>query len=372
MKIGIDCRLFSSSFTGIGRCTHELVKHIIEMNRKLAEPHELVLFFNNPEYREFRSLAPIKKVLINAKHYSFDEQWTFWRKLKKEKCDVVHFPHFNKPILYKGDYTVTIHDLTLSMFPGKKMTKWYHRLAYHMVIKSAIKHARRVIAVSQNTKNDIIEHFKIKPDKIAVVYNGVNKEFDLMKDVEKTHPTLRKHKINKQFLLYVGVWRSHKNLPRMIEAFKKLRESSDIQLVITGKPDLHYPEVIDTVKRLKLTENVIFPGLVSEKELIHLYNAAMIFIFPSLYEGFGLPPLESMRCGTPVVASRTSSIPEICGNENAIFFDPYDVEDIAEKIAMVYKDAELQGRLIKNGAERASEFSWEKMSKDTFKIIQNV
>ena len=183
---------------------------------------------------------------------------------------------------------------------------------------------------------------------------------------------MRKHKINKQFLLYVGVWRSHKNLPRMIEAFKKLRESSDIQLVITGKPDLHYPEVIDTVKRLKLTENVIFPGLVSEKELIHLYNAAMIFIFPSLYEGFGLPPLESMRCGTPVVASRTSSIPEICGNENAIFFDPYDVEDIAEKIAMVYKDAELQGRLIKNGAERASEFSWEKMSKDTFKIIQNV
>lgn len=372
MKIGIDCRLFSSNFTGIGRYTHELVEHMIEMNRKLSEPHELVLFFNNPEFREFRSLAPIKKVLVNAKHYSFDEQWKFWRKLKKEKCDVVHFPHFNKPILYRRPYTVTIHDLTLSMFPGKKMTKWYHRLAYHMVIKSAIKNAKEVIAVSHNTKNDIVKHFKMNPKLIEVVYNGVNKEFDLMEDPRKAEKTLKKYGINKQFLLYAGVWRSHKNLPRLIEAFKKLRESSDIQLVFTGKADPHYPEVKEAVKEMGLEENVIFPGLVSEKELIYLYNAAMIFVFPSLYEGFGLPPLEAMRCGTPVVASRSSSIPEICGEGNAVFFDPYDVEDIAEKIAMVYKDTDLQANLIANGAKRAAEFSWEKMSEDTFKIIQNV
>jgi len=372
MKIGIDCRLFSSNFTGIGRYTHELVTNIIEMNRKLPEPHELVLFFNNPEYKEFRSLQPVKKVLVRAKHYSFAEQWRFWRKLVKEKCDVVHFPHFNKPILYRDKYTLTIHDLTLSMFPGKKMTKWYHRLAYHLVISSAIKKAKHVIAISENTKKDIVEHFRIKPEQIEVVYNGVNEEFDLMKDPEETKKTLRKYGISKQFLLYAGVWRNHKNLVRLIEAFEKVREESDLMLVITGKPDPHYPEVQDKVKELGLEEVVIFPGMVSENELVHLYTAATIFVFPSLYEGFGLPPLEAMRCGTPVVASNTSSIPEICGEGNAIFFDPYIVSDIAEKIMMVYKDAGLQAQLIQRGAKRAADFSWDKMSEDTFKIIQDV
>jgi len=370
MRIGIDCRLFSSNFTGIGRYTHELVDNIIELNRKLKEPHQLVLFFNNPEYHNFKTIAPIKKVLVNAKHYSLKEQTRFLRILNKEKLDHVHFPHFNVPILYRRPYTVTIHDLTLSLFPGRKMTKWYHRLAYYFTIKNATKRAKKIISVSKNTKEDIIKYLKRDPGKIEVIYHGINSNFKLIEDAHKLDKTLHKYHIKKQFLLYAGVWRNHKNLPGLIRAFKMLKEKNiDLQLVITGKSDPNYPEVKNTVKKLDLKNEVIFPGLVEEKELIHLYNAAFIFVFPSLYEGFGLPPLESMRCGTPVVASNTSSVPEVCGEDNALFFDPHNTEDIAEKIETLYKDADLQAELIERGIQHTATFTWEKMAKKTFDVI---
>lgn len=373
MKIGIDCRMYSANFTGIGRYTHELIKNILELNHKLKSPHQITLFFNNPEYKNFHTIHPIKKVLVNAKHYSLAEQTRFLRLLNKEKCDIVHFPHFNVPLLYNKPFVVTIHDLTLSLFPGKKMTKWYHRLAYHLTIRHAIKKSKKIIAVSNNTKSDILKHFKVHPDKIQVIHNGINKGFVLLNDPKEAEPTLNKHNIQKQFLLYTGVWRSHKNLPRLIRAFHilKNKKSLDLQLVITGKPDPSYPEVPDTVKELKLEKDVIFPGLVPEQELLHLYNAAFIFVFPSLYEGFGLPPLESMRCGTPVVASNSSSIPEVCGEENALYFDPYDTSDIASKIETLYKDSDLQAELIEKGMNHSDEFSWEEMSKETFKTIIN-
>ncbi|MDA1060239.1 MAG: glycosyltransferase family 1 protein [bacterium] len=370
MRIGIDCRLFSSNFTGIGRYTHELVGNIIELNRHLKEPHQLVLFFNNPEFHQFKTIAPIKKILVNAKHYSIKEQTRFLRLLNKEKLDHVHFPHFNVPIFYRRPYTVTIHDLTLSLFPGRKMTKWYHRLAYYLTIKNATKKAKKIIAVSQNTKDDIVKLLKRDPDKIEVIHHGINPDFTIVKDAHVLEKTLHKYHIKKEFLLYTGVWRDHKNLPRLIHAFKKLKEKNyNLQLVITGKADPNYPEVKNTVKKLDIEGDVIFPGLVEEKELIHLYNAAHIFVFPSLYEGFGLPPLEAMRCGTPVTASNNSSIPEVCGIDNALFFDPENTEDIAEKIETLYKDSDLQAALIEKGIRHTSKFTWEKMAKKTFNVI---
>ncbi len=371
MRIGIDCRIFSSNFTGIGRYTHELVKELIKINDQYKRKHEFVLFFNQPEYSKYEPPnLSIKKVLVNAKHYSLREQLAFPKILKKENCDIVHFPHFNVPILYRRPYTVTIHDLTLSIYPGHKMTKWYHRLAYHLTIKNATKKAKRVIAVSQNTKNDIVDHLHIPEEKIEVIYNGISDKFTLIEDPAITEKTLKKYKITKQFLLYTGVWRSHKNLPRLIEAFAILRKNVDLQLVITGKPDPHYPEVKDTVVKYDLQNDVIFTDLVEEDELIHLYNAAHTYVFPSLYEGFGFPPLESMKCGTPVVASNRSSIPEVCGQENAIFFDPESPQDIANKIESLYKDADLQAELVEKGHRRASEFTWEKMGRHTYEVIK--
>ncbi len=372
MKIGIDCRFFNSNFTGIGRYTHELIKNFIRINDETGGKHEFVLFFNNPEYNTYSTQNPkVKKVLAAAPHYSLKEQTHFRRILNKENCDIVHFPHFNVPILYRKPYIVTIHDLTLSFFPGQKMNRFYHRLAYNFTIKNATRTAKKVITVSENTKNDLVTHLKIPSSKIQVIHNGVSPSFTLLQDTDAPQKTLRKYRIKPPFLLYTGVWRNHKNLTRLVHAFNILKnmKNLDLQLVITGKPDPHYPEVTQTIKALNLTQDVILPGHVSETELVHLYNAAQIYVFPSLYEGFGLPPLESMKCGTPVAASLTSSIPEVCGPDNAVYFDPYSIEDIAEKIEMLYKDTDLQAKLIEKGFAHASKFSWKKSANETFKII---
>lgn len=370
MRIGIDCRIFSPKFTGIGRYTKEMVEHFIKFNATADRPHEFILFFNKPEFDHFPETPHVQKILVNAGHYSLAEQTIFPWKLYRAKLDLMFFPHFNVPVLYRRPYLVTIHDLILSLFPGRKMTRPHHRFAYHIVLNNAVRKAKKIIAVSENTKKDIVNILKIAAQKVKVIYGGVSPEFRLIENPDELTPTLKKYNITKQFLLYTGVWRSHKNLPRLIEAFAQIKKAGpDLQLVITGRPDPHYPEMKHKVAEFALEKDVIFTGLVGETELIHLYNAALIYTFPSLYEGFGLPPLESMKCGTPVAASEISSIPEICGDGNAIFFDPENIDDIASKIMMIYKDSELQATLIYNGLRHANRFSWEKTAHDTYELL---
>jgi len=275
----------------------------------------------------------------------------------------MHFPHFNVPLFYRHPYIVTIHDLTLTYFPGKKLNRWYHRFAYHLIIKNATRRAKKIIAVSENTKKDIINELKINPQKIITIHNGIGNEF---------HPIPHPNSPTKNpFLLYTGVWRNHKNIPALIEALAILRNDHklDLDLIITGRPDPAYPEIKESVARHKLESHTHFPGLVPEKELINLYNAALFYVFPSLYEGFGFPPLEAMKCGTPAVVSNRSCIPEICGDA-AVYFNPEDPQDIAKKIATLYKDPDAQAELIEKGIVQAQKFTWPQAVKETYKLYE--
>lgn len=363
--------MYSHSFTGIGRYVYELVEHLIKHDKK----NEYVLFMNNPEYEAYEPKSKrITKVLVNAKHYSFAEQTKFWWALKRAKLDLMHFTHFNAPILYRKPSVVTIHDLTLSFYPGKKMNSSFRRFAYNRVLKSAARNAKSIIAVSKNTKQDLIDIVKVSPSKIEVVYEGVGDEFGPREDKEAVMDLIKKYNISKVFMLYTGVWRSHKNLVNLLRAFKLLKEDAgfEAQLVMTGKEDPFYPEVKRTVQELGLEHDVIFTGLVDEEELVALYQAAHLYAFPSLYEGFGLPPLEAMRCGTPVVASKTSCIPEVCGEDNAVFFDPYDPEDMANVMRKVWLDESLRKDLREKGLRHGRKFSWEKMAEKTLEIYKSV
>jgi glycosyltransferase involved in cell wall biosynthesis len=371
MRIGIDARMYSSEFTGIGRYVYELTQRLLEVDKK----NEYVLFMNQPTYDQFEPRSKrVKKVLVNAPHYSLAEQLRFLWKIWLSRVDLMHFTHFNAPILYRGQSVVTIHDLTLSFYPGKKMNSWFYRKAYNLVLHNAVKHAKKIIAVSQNTKKDLIEVAKTEPSKIEVVYEGVAGNFCPRPDKEDIEELLKKYSITKEYMLYTGVWRSHKNLVNMIKAFALLcgDEGFEPQLVITGEENPYYPEVKRTVKELDLEHKVIFTGLVDEDELTALYQAAKMYVFPSLYEGFGLPPLEAMRCGTPVVASKASCIPEICGEENAVFFDPYDPEDIANAMRRLWLDETLQADLRERGLAHSRKFSWEKMAEKTLAIYNEV
>lgn len=369
MKIGIDARFYSSSFTGIGRYVYELIENLL----KLDQRNQYVLFFNNPEFEKFTlPRKGVTKILADSPHYSFKEQWHFWRLLQKENLDLMHFTHFNAPILYRRPSIVTIHDLTLNLHPGKKMASSLHRIAYTLTIRSIIKRSKRVIAPSEHTRQDIVKHFNIEPDKIAVIHEGVSSVFHKIADQNIISDFRKKTGLTKPYILYTGVWRSHKNLVNLIKAFAILKHTHhfDGWLVITGKEDPWYPEVKQTVRNENLEGSVRFTGLVPDEDLVLLYNGASIFVLPSFYEGFGLPALEAFACGVPVCVSKTSSLPEICALA-AEYFDPNDPNDMASKIALVYNDEAKKRDLISRGFERIKDFSWKKMAKETLDIYTN-
>ncbi|MBD3328639.1 glycosyltransferase [Candidatus Peregrinibacteria bacterium] len=370
MKIGIDCRMYSTRFTGIGRYVFELTSHLFKLDKK----NEYVLFFNDPEFQKFEPPnSRVKKVLVDARHYSLKEQTTFLKKINAEKLDLMHFTHFNAPIFYKKPSIVTIHDLTLSYFPGKKMRALPYRLAYQLVLRNAVNNASKVIAVSQNTKQDLLKLLKAKPDKIEVIYEAVDAHFkQLPTDVVKK--ICEKHNILGPYLLYTGVWRGHKNLKNLIQAFAILKKEYGYigNLVITGRADpLYAKEIYTFARKLDIMDDIIFTGMVSEEDLVALYNGAEAYVFPSLYEGFGLPPLEAMACGTPVVASKTSCIPEVCG-DNALFFDPYKPDNMARVICEIIGDKNKREHLIKNGLKHLKLFSWDKMAKETLQVYKEI
>lgn len=367
MRIGIDARFYSSKATGIGRYVFELVRHLL----KLDMQNTYVIFLNSPEFEKFHAPQKnVEKILADAPHYSLAEQWHFWRVLSSAKLDLMHFTHFNAPILYRGPGVVTIHDLTLSLYPGKKMNGWLHRLAYNVTLRSVVGHAKRIIAVSQNTKKDLVRLLKTPQQKIQVIGEGVAQEFRVIPDQKLVSNFLNQRGIASPYLLYTGVWRSHKNLVRLVQAFALLRTQYQFHgsLVIGGKEDPYYPEIKQAVRDHHLQKFVTFTGFVSEEELVLLYNGATAYVFPSLYEGFGLPALEAFACGTPVCASQTSSLPEVCGEENAVFFDPLSPEDMAKKIAGLLDDPKQQEELIKRGLDRAKDFSWEEMARETLEV----
>lgn len=355
--------MYSTRFTGIGRYVFELTRNLFEIDKK----NEYYLFFNKPEYSSFTPPNNrVHKILVDAPHYSFKEQTKFLRILNSNKLDLMHFTHFNAPLLYNRPSIVTIHDLTLSFFPGKKMTSFLHRLGYHLTIKNAVKKAAKVIAVSKNTKKDLSKLLGTPEQKIEVIYEGVDQNFKKSKSASP---------YNSPYLLYTGVWRSHKNLTNLIKAFHILKTEYDYPgyLVITGRHDPVYAkDILGETISLKLDNDVIFTGMVSEEKLINLYCNAQAYVFPSLYEGFGLSPLEAMQCGTPVAASNSSCIPEVCGKDNALFFDPKDPRDIAEKVYRITSEKTLREKLIANGLKHVKTFSWGKMAQHTHKLYNQI
>jgi glycosyltransferase involved in cell wall biosynthesis len=405
--------MFSSGFTGIGRYTFELVRNLERLSIQDPEnQHQYVLFFNKDKfsnYDNFKPTAPnFEKVEVDAPHYSLKEQTSFLKAINAQKLDLMHFTHFNAPIRYKRPFIVTIHDLTHTLFPGRKMTSLPYRIAYKSVIKSAVKKAKKVIAVSENTKQDLIKIHHVPSNKIEVVYEGANEDYyQFSPDQEQAAAqNLRdKYNITAPFLLYTGVHRYHKNLPRLIEAFEIIAadipghpgnsddswlpqanlpvknpekpspqsslQPQPITLVITGKKDPLYPEPEQEVAKRNLAPKVHFPGHVPEEDLIALYNLAEAYVFPSLYEGFGLPVLEAMQCGTPVVASNVSSIPEVAGADNALFFDPENPQDIAQKTTQLLQDPQLQAQLREKGLQRVKAFSWGKMAKEILALYNS-
>lgn len=359
MRIGIDARMYSPKFTGIGRYNFELIRRLLEMDKQ----NTYVLFMNEPEYSQctFEN-SNVEKVLVDAKYYSFAEQIKFPWILYKARLDMMHFTNFNNAILYFKRQLVTIHDLTLFFFPGKKMTKWYHRFAYYLSSWAITKKSFKIIAISENTKKDLMNVLRVPEKKIQVITEGAAADFKKERDSSKRQILEAHYGLTRPFLLYTGVWRDHKNVLGLIKAYNMLiQDGFEADLVITGKKDPVYREVEDTITALGLEDRVHLVGLVPEGHLQLLYSFALTYVFPSFYEGFGLTLLEAFAAELPVVSSNTSSLPEV-GGDACLYFNPYSISDMAEKIKLLALDPHLQEEYRKKGTIQLAKFSWDTMT----------
>lgn len=368
MHLAIDARLYSPSF-GIGRYVFEITKQLF----KICPEWKISIFLGEKEFHDFiPPSSNIKKILAPEKIYSLGEQTSFLKKLYKTNADITWFPHFTVPFFFNKPFVVTVHDLTISKYPGKKMNSWIHRFVYFKTLRHALSASKHILTVSQNTKLDIITDEHINSEKITIGYNAVGKEFTQYILPKNSNERLEKLGIQNPFFLYTGVHREHKNILGMVQGFAEYSKKTNgpEHLVITGAKDEKYTDFIDYAKQHQIEDKIHLVGKVSEEDLHLLYAKASIYIFPSFYEGFGIPPLEAMAVKTPVIASNSSCIPEICTNA-AEYFDPKNPSQLAEKIELLMTNPQKKDEFIHNGLQRIQDFSWEKTAQIIKTTLEN-
>ncbi|MDD5341329.1 MAG: glycosyltransferase family 1 protein [Patescibacteria group bacterium] len=373
MRIGIDCRrildINHGENAGVGHYVYYLIKNLLKIDKE--NEYYLFLYDHKIKVNEFQQenvkiiyfpgLENIGKIPFFYRH------WFLPHVLKLYKLDVYHNPANIIPLCYFRKSVITIHDLAIY-----KNADWFPDHQYFtksVTIPFSIRKAKKIIAVSESTKNDLIKFFKVKPGKIEVIYEGVEDFNQLVIDETKIKPEL---KVAKPYFLYLGTLEPRKNLVRLIEAFNEFqKENKDFKLILAGKTGWKYEPIFETISRLKLQNKVISVGYINKEEKIYLLRNSFAFVFPSLYEGFGLPILEAMNLGVPIVTSNIASIPELV-IDNAVLADPYSVGSIRDALFRITKDNQLREKLTKKGRGIAQNFTWENCAKKTIEVYKSI
>lgn len=355
-KIIIDAR---ESGTSTGRYIDKLVEHLY----KLKPKHELIIITSAERTKFMSEIAPMITIVQTPfKEFTLDEQIGLRKQIADMHPDLVHFGMVQQPVFYKGKVVTTIHDLTTARFrnPAKNPVVFtIKQLIYKWVIKKAAKKSELIITPTKFVKDDVVAYTGVDPYRITVTLEAADFIADKPEPVKSVE--------GKKFIMYVGRPMPHKNLGRLIDAFATLQKSHpDLHLVLVGKTDVNYRRHAEYVKE-KHIPNVIFTDFASEAQLRWLYEHCAAYVFPSLSEGFGLPPLEAMMHGAPVVASDATCIPEVLGTA-ALYFDPKNVEEMASKIGEVIDDPILREDLAQRGKKQAAKYSWDRMAKQTLEV----
>ena len=354
MRIAIDARKLHDF--GIGTYVRNLVHWLARLDKK----NEFILFCQPGDCEQIEQLGTnFRPVPVRSHNYSVAEQLTVPLAITRSKADLFHAPHYVLPALTPCRSMVTIHDCIHLMFPQYlpgRLAHLYAKVSFWI----AANRSARILTVSEASKRDILRFFPISSDKVDVIYNAIDDRFNhtpVQIDIDRVR---ERYQINDRFLLYSGNVKPHKNLERLIDAFNRLRQEgfNDIKLLITGSEVSRHATLRRAVHRYNLHNQVRFLGFLSAGTLAILYRLADAFVFPSLYEGFGLPPLEAMASGTPVLTSNLSSLPEVVGDA-ALLIDPYDPASIAEGLGRILSDHKLRTVLVERGRKRGATFSWE-------------
>lgn len=367
MRIGLDARKLHDF--GIGTYIRNLVRQLA----RLDHDTEYVLLCRPDDVDPLKQLGPnFRPVIETAGNYSLSEQLRIPLALRRERVSLFHAPHYVLPPLVPCRAVVTIHDCIHLMFPQYLRHRAAHGYA-RMSIRMAAHRATRIMTVSESSKRDILRFVDTEPSKIDVIYNSYDDRFSREPREEDVVRVRERYQLQDEFVLYAGNVKPHKNVERLIEAFQLVRRRGldHLKLVIIGDEVSHYAALRRAVHRYNLHKYVRFLGFMPEDTLAIMYRLAGLFVFPSLYEGFGLPPLEAMASGTPVVVSNVSSLPEVAGDA-AILVDPYDAADIADGIARVLTNDDLRREMRRRGLARARQFSWEASVRRVREIYQQV
>jgi len=368
---------------GIGRYIERLILEF----EKLKDENRYTLFMNSETAKSVNlDSGKFKIIKTDVPWYSLKEHFVMPKLIRDSRVDIMHWPHLNVSYWCPVPYVVTIHDLIVMHFPESRATTlpdWKYKLklwAYNKILRNAVNRAQKIITVSEFTKRDIVKNLNIDESKIKVIYLGVDKMILGTQKLSNT-PQFEKYlfdkfKIHNRYLLYVGSAYPHKNLEMLVDVFQILKKqyNRNWQLVLVGRIDEFYRRLQSYVKR-NIDENIqpdiIFTNELSNKDLDGVYRGAKLFVFPSVYEGFGLPPLEAMSHAVPVVASKQASIPEVL-SDAAYYFDPKDKKNITQAIDILGGMHRMQDEFKEKGLERAEQFSWDKTAKETIEVYNAV
>ena len=368
MRIAIDARKLHDF--GIGT----YIRNILRGLSRLDQDNDYVVLCRPGDIAAVTSgLGPnFRAVSETSKPYSFGEQMYIPLSLARERAHLLHEPHYVLPVATRCRSVVTIHDCIHLMFPQYLPGSLAHLYA-RSAMWTAVRKSDRILTVSEASKRDILRFFDIAAEKVAVIYNAIDERFLAPPDTERMDLIRQRYQLDYPFVLYAGNIKPHKNLERLIDAFGRTRARGlgDLRLVIIGDELSKYPPLRRAVHRYQLDKYVRFLGFQPHDTLAGFYRLARAFAFPSLYEGFGLPPLEAMACGTPVVTSNVSSLPEIAGDA-ALLVDPYDPAAIADALHRAVTDEPLRSELSRRGLARARQFSWEQSVAATHRIYMDV
>lgn len=366
-RIAIDARKLHDF--GIGTYIRNLVTELATLDRDDA----FVLFTRPDDARSAAAAgANFTARVETCRPYSIGEQWRIPRAVAQVRADLLHEPHYVLPLLTRCRTVVTIHDCIHLRFP-QYLPGRAAALYAHAMIRLAARKANRILTVSEASKRDILHFTGVSEDKVVVIYNGIDTRFAAAPDDEAIDRVRQRFQLTHPFVLYVGNIKPHKNVERLIAAFAAMREDGppDLKLVVVGDETSRHPGLRQAVHRHRLDKHVRFFGFQPAATLVVFYRLARTFVFPSLYEGFGLPPLEAMANGAPVVTSNVSSLPEVTGDA-AIHVDPYDVASIADGLRRAVTDEVLRADLIARGQAHAQQFSWARAAAATLQVYRDV
>lgn len=371
MIIGIDVRMLArGTRSGIEEYTINLLSNMISLDNNI----EYRLFYNGYKKTklEYDFLkAPnvqLKEFKIPNRPLDASFQFLNYPKIDRMLGDIDLFfsPHiFSSSVSKKCRTLTTFHDLSFENYPEFYSTgkNYWH---FSMNPKKQARTADKIIAVSQSTKDDLINIYNIEPKKIKVIYSGINQESGIMNHESEISKVRRKYNLPEKYILYLGTLEPRKNIIGLIKAFEIL--NTKYQLVIAGSKGWLYKDIFKTVQNSPAKNDIIFTGYIDDKDKSTLYSLADLFVYPSFYEGFGFPPLEAMACGTPVITSNFSSLPEAVGNA-AITINPYNIDELARAMEMILTDKKLKDILTERGLEQIKKFSWQNCARETLKFI---